>query len=205
MNISDRLQEERHTRLELSLPCARVYLRLLVFFASLFIKTYRLKFVETTAALLSPCLKYQNSLTSNILSQHAATEVLTALRSGTDTSPRKLSALGGSVDKQLSQMSSVYLCGDAARHLSSQCEGPSIKSIQSCKGNRQFSASWCEEASKRLTLSRFTVQSPFRSASLTCCRLAALSHTKQTILVDRLCLVVTKQTNHAHSNSNMCL
>lgn len=90
-------------------------------------KTYRLRFVETTATTAESFAenteKKKKSLTCNILSQHAATEVLTALWSGTDTSRRKLSALGGGGDKQLSQMSSVYLCRDAARHLGAPCEG----------------------------------------------------------------------------------
>lgn len=119
---------------------------LCVLVLSLSMKTYRYRVVETTATQLSLCLKYLNLYklcSSNILSQHAATEVLTALRSGTDTSPRMLSVLMGSVDKQLSQMSSVYLCRDAARHLSTQCKGPSIKSIQSCTGDVELSASRC--------------------------------------------------------------
>lgn len=56
------------------------------------------------------------------MSQHAATEVLTALWSDADTCPLMLSVLMGSAVKQQSQMNSVYLCRDVARHLSTLCE-----------------------------------------------------------------------------------
>lgn len=67
--------------------------------------------------------------------------MLTALWSSTDTSQWLLSALMGSIDKQLLQMNSVYLYRHAARHLSTQCKGPSIKSIQNCTGNVELSVS----------------------------------------------------------------